>query len=149
MREPTIQDCYFVEQCYEDWPMDNKGPFTLQRAIDSCLRWVARDDEHCLIHEEPKGPVGLISWRVNWPVAFIDNIAVLPLQRRKGHALHMMKELQKILSSQGIVMAEFDALPGVMSNMIFRGRFEQVSTGIGPRTGLPVIKGRVMADTEI
>ena len=145
MRDVAIEDYQFVAECYADWPIDNRGPFTLQRAIDSCRRWVARDDEFCLILEGPD-PVGLITYRIYPPT--IDNIVTHPDVRGVGHATRMMRELQAFLGPLGLDW-EFDALPGPIADKVLRGDFEKVSEGVGPKTGLPTVRGRVMADTEI
>jgi len=137
-----------------DYPLDESGPHTLERAIGSIRIWLRTDrPEQCLILEQPQ-PVGLITYRQNQTVATIDNIVVHPLHRRIGHATTMTKFLFNKMVSEGVVVAEFDALPGAYADKVLNGQFEKVSEGKrmhgrGNSTGLPLVTGRVTADTKL
>ena len=145
MRAPVMSDWRFVFECYQDWPLSSKGPVTEQRAVDMTRRWMFRDDEVCRV--EPG--VGIITYRQSFFVAKVDELVVHPDHRGKGHARAIWRALRDELVSGGVVVAEFDAIPGPVALKVMDGTFEKVSEGIGERTGLPIITGRVTADMEI
>lgn len=143
MRPPVISDYRFVYECFQDWPLGNKGPITEQKAVDFVRRWMFRDDEQCRIFVEGE-PVGLMSYRPG----VVDNIVVHPDHRGKGYSSKMMALLQTELVARGVTEMTFDAIPGVISDKIER-TFEKVSEGVGEHTGLPIITGRVTAETKL
>ncbi len=160
MRPVVMKDYKFVYEAYGaegkygdefNWPFDEKGPFTLQRAIKSIQQWLRTDNnESCLILDT----LGLITYRKNTTVVVVDNILVHPLHRGQGHGTTMAKFLFNKMISEGVVVGEFDALPGIYADKISSGQFEKVSEGKrshghGNSTGLPLITGRVTADTKL
>jgi GNAT superfamily N-acetyltransferase len=104
-----------------------------------------RSDEECRIAETDV-PVGLVNFRRKFAVAKIDAIVIHPFHQGQGLGSELMRELHKLLTSEGVVVAEFDALPGVIADMTLRGRFEAVGEALGERSGLPLVMGRVQAD---
>lgn len=145
MRPPVMSDYQFIVECFADWPLSDKGPVTIDVAVGWLRRWMFRDDETCLIWDG----VGLMTYRASpLGVVFVDNIVVHPMERGKGHSKRMMREIQESLRTKGFLGGEFDAIPGPVADKV-GPVFERVSEGVGPRTGLPVIRGRVMADTDI
>ena len=77
LRKPVIKDDQFILECYEDWPLTTKvGRITIDKVNGWIRRWIARDDEICLIGEVDGRPVGLILYRVDEEVAIVDNIIV-------------------------------------------------------------------------
>ena len=147
MRSVKISDYQFIYECYQDWPPGNLGPVTLDIAILWTRRWMNRDDEKVLVLDID-GPVGFIKWRQKWLIAKVDNIVVHPSHRGKGYATRMMKELHSKLAGEGVIVAEFDAIPGPIADMVLRGRFKKMDEKIG-ETGLPVVVGAVTWDMEI
>ena len=147
MREVTFLDHAFIHECYKQWPVTATQPPVLESNVTVWIRhWMDRDyGERCLLMETDAGPKGIITWRQNFFVAKIDNVVVHPLFQGKGFGSAMWRELQAKLESEGVVVCEFDALPGKVSNLVHEGRFEKVSEGIGEHTGLPIVSGRVKA----
>ena len=139
-------DHAFILECYADWPITSvQGPITADDVKRFIVRWMNhRGGERCLIDEH-----GLITWRQNLFVAVVDNIVVHPESRGAGKARRMWQLLQETLVNDGVVVAEFKAIPGPIADKVMRGDFEKVSEGIGEKSGLPIITGRVTADMEI
>jgi len=148
LRAPTMLDHAFILECYEQWPVtETQGPITPYEVKLWIDRWMNRTDEVCLIAEIP-AKVGLVTWRQNLFVAVIDNIVIHPGVQGRGYGKRLMVALQERLVGAGVVVAEFDAIPGRVADMVVAGRFERLGEGIG-KSGLPIVKGRVMAGTEI
>ncbi len=150
LRKPRIEDYTFVYECYQDWPLTEKGPVTLQKAIDWTRRWIHRTDEICLV-AELGGPVGLIMYqRGSFPLdeaCVIHNIVVHPKHRRKGYANRIEKVLKERLVSEGVKCAWFNALPGPIARQTEKGKFRKVGEIMG-ETGRLVV-GEVTPDMEL
>jgi len=154
LRPPVISDYQFIFELYQDWPITDRGPVTIDRAIAFTRRWIARDDEVCQIAEEGE-PVGLISYRKGGDfgvvdltgMVVVDNIIVHPSHRGLGHSTAIARELREKLVSEGITLAEFDALEGPISAQIERGRYELLGEVQG-QTGV-LVRGRLTVDMEI
>ena len=147
MRPVRISDYQFIYECYQDWPLGPLGPVTLDTAVRWARRWSNRDDEKVLVLDVD-GPVGLIKWRQNWILAKVDNIIVHPNHRGKGHSKTMIQELHSKLTKEGVMVAEFDALPGPISDMTLKGRFKKTDEKTG-ETGLPLVVGTMTWDMSL
>jgi len=145
----TREDIGFVVQCYEDWPDTDRGPVLDYDARSWIKMWNRGNVESCLIGEENGNPVGLVTFLQNLFVAVVYEIVVHPSHRGMGNAKRMWVELQDILRTEGVVVCEFDALPGAITDKVLKGDFEKVGEGVGLHTGLPTVRGRVFADTPI
>lgn len=150
LREPKFSDCEFVAECYQDWPESERG-----RVFPVDVRdWIKRfrktsTIEQGLIGEVDGEPVGFVMFGQKFFGAKIYEIVVHPEHRGKKYASAMWRALKDKLVSEGVVVAEFDALPGLMSDLTLNGRFEKIGEGVGVHTGLPLVKGRVLAEQEI
>ena len=148
LREPTFDDCAFIADCYRDWPRSIRGrvfPVDVRNWIN---RYRTQPEEIGLVGVEAV-PVGFVLYGTFLVTAAIHDIVVHPDLRGAGHAKAMWKTLQRKLAQEGVVAAEFDALPGPIADKVSRGDFEKVSEGVGAHTGLPTIRGRVRADTAL
>lgn len=149
LREPEYEDCEFIASCYEDWPRSRKGrvfPVDVRNWIN---RFRFRADEKGLVGEVDGAPVGFVLFEQNLFVAKIYEIAVPIALRGMGHGKTMWRLLYDKMASEGVVVAEFEAIPGIIADMTLNGRFTLMGEGIGPKTGLPTVKGQVTAETEI
>ena len=151
LREARLnrEDCAFIASCYIDWPETKKGPVYEPDVRDWIRRWHERADEDGFIGEVGGFSVGVVFYTAKDDFAKIYEIAVPPAIRRMGHANAILRELQKVLVARGVMVAEFDALPGAISMKTERGDFEKIGEGIGEKTGLPLVKGRVTAGTVL
>lgn len=133
MRKPVIEDVPWIYEAYKDWPpTPQKGYPTFEKVENWVRRWIHRDDELCLV--EPG--IGLISWRQNAFVAVVDNIVVHPDHRQKGHANQMIAYLTELLFESGVLVAEFDTLPGPIRDKYGkRGRVTALDGSVVSRGG--------------
>jgi len=150
LRKPelTKADCEFIAWCYEVWPDSRKGPVfpsDVRNWIKGYDRWL----EQGLIAVSDGIPVGFILYAQNFFVAAVYEIVVAAEHQGKGYASQMWRALQDQLASEGVVVAEFEALPGVVSDLVSTGRFQKIGEGEGTHTGLPTIKARVTADMNV
>lgn len=129
LRSPVISDYTFVYECYQDWPLDSKGPVTMDRAIGFTRRWMYRTDETCLIGVDDV-PVGLVTYRRGMFTAFIDNLIVHPSKRQLGYSTDMLRALKDELVADGVVVAEFKTLPGIIREQI-GARYIDAGDGMG------------------
>lgn len=147
LRPPVMADYGFIHECYQDWPLSNKGPITVEVVAGWIRRWMARDDEICRVYESGGDLIGVITYRLDPPV--IENIVVHPSARGMGNAKRIMRKLQAELVADGYTEFEFEALPGPIADMTVRGRFRRVRDSMGKQTGLPTVIGKVTSETEI
>jgi len=148
-RPPTMLDFQFIFECYEDWPVTEALGPVLESDVKDWIRfWMNRDAETCLVWEDVV-PIGLLTYRKNMFVAVVDNIVVLPSERGIGHSTRMMSALKDKLVAEGVVVAEFEAIPGRIADKTIRGDFQRIGEGIGRRSGLPVVVGRVTDDMDV
>lgn len=153
LREPVIADWRFVFECYEDWPLTEKGPVTVDVAVAWLRRWIARSDEIAMIGVETIAlqdtAVSVITYRRDGDEIVIDNIVVHPNYRGLGYATETMRALQSEVVTDGVTRGYFECLPGPIADMVTRGRFANLGEKIGPRSGLPLVCGEVFDDTVI
>lgn len=147
-RKPRIEDYRFIYECYQDWPLGEDGPITLERAIGWTRRWIHRTDQECRIAEEGER-IGILVWREHDDSIQVENIVIHPDHRGKGFARAMWQKLFDEMTAKGVIEATFDAIPGAIAAKIEQGTFEKVSEGIGRSTGLPIVTGRVTPDMEV
>ena len=152
LRPVRMSDWQFLVEAYSDWPISDKGPMLPQKVVENLRYWLNRKGRTCLIADDPE-PVGMILFRQFFFVAVVDNLIVHPDHRGQGHARAMWESLYDRLTSEGVVAAEFDAIPGAIAAKIEegsfgRGEFEKAGEGVGPHTGLPIVRGRVVASTD-
>ncbi len=147
LRPPTMADHRFILETFKACVVSDRGPATEDSVIRNIRRWLHRTDEECLIGVD-NVPVGLVLFRRNMFVAQLDYVVTHPLHQQKGHANKMLQHLKDTLISQGVVVAEFDALPGPMAEKVMRGDYEKLSEGTGVHTGLPTIKGREIVRSD-
>ena len=143
LREPTYDDCEFIAECYRDWPLSKRGrifPVDVRNWIKNYPRY----REQGLVGEED-GAKGFLVFEKSFFVAKVHEIVVTPAERGQGYGSKMWHALYDLLSAEGVVVAEFDALPGVVTAKVENGDFEMVSTSVGEQTGLPLVTGRVKA----
>ena len=150
LREPrlTREDCRFIAECYVDWP-ESKGPVYEQEVKLWIKRYRTRDGEKGLVGEVGGLPVGFLLYASSFYVAVIYELVVHPDLRSMGHGRSMWRELKDKLTSEGVVVAEFEAIPGIVADKTTNGPFLKVSEGVGEHTGLPTVKGRVTADMKV
>ena len=123
LRKPVIKDDQFILECYEDWPPTTKvGRITIDKVSGWIRRWIARDDEICLIGEADGRPVGLILYRVEDKTAIVDNIIVHPDERKKGYHDEIAKLAWEKVSKEGVTVAKFEALKGPITDKITNGK---------------------------
>lgn len=150
LREPKFSDCEFIAECYSDWPESQRG-----RVFPVDVRnWIIRfrktaTIEQGLVGEVDGSPVGFVQFGQKFFGAKVYELVIHPDHRGKKYASTMWRLLKDKLVSEGVVACEFDALPGLMSDLTLNGRFKKVGEGVGLHTGLPLVKGQVTADMEI
>ena len=145
LRPVTMADWQFIYESYQDWPLTNQGPITQDTVVRWIRYWLHRDGETCLIAEEG-GPVGLVVYRRNWFVMTIKNLVVHPTHRGNGHSNVIAKTLFDKVAEEGVVVAEFDAMPGPIAEKVGEV-FEFVEERQG-ETGV-LRSGRVTQETEL
>ena len=145
MRRPEFSDCEFIAECYADWPDSDRG-----RVFPVDVRdWIKRFRKTSTIEQGLVNDFGFVMFGQKLFCAKVYEIVVHPNHRGQGHASEMWRALRDKLVSEGVVVCEFDALPGLVSDLTLKGRFEEIGEGVGIHTGLPIVKGRVTADMEI
>jgi len=149
LREPEYDDCELIASWYEQWPESRKGRIFPSDVRNWIVRFRYRADEKGLVGEVDGVPVGFIFYEPNLFVAKIYEIVIQKDLQGKGYGKAVWRALKDKLVKEGVVVAEFDALPGHIMNKTTRGDFIKVSEGTGPKTGLPIVTGRVTADMEV
>jgi len=159
LRPPTITktDINLVVEAYEDWPSDEPV------YPEDVRRWFGRyagrdlamiDDklvplEKGLIGEVDGQPVGFIVYQKGWFSAKVYQIVVPLRLRGNGYGSAMWRAIWALLQSEGVVVCDFDALPGPVAELVNSGRFVKTGEGVGAATGLPVMKGRATMGMDI
>ena len=149
LRDPknTKSECQFIADLYDDWPDSKRGPVYPEDVRMWIKRFEARDGEKGLVGELDGEPIGYILYEVthDGPLAQVYELLVRKDLWGQGHGSAMVQVLTDKLISEGVLAAEFDALPGAIAEKTKAGGFEYVSDGVGEDTGLPTVKGRVIA----
>ena len=149
LRDPEYSDCEFIAECYEDWPASRKGRIFPTDVRDWINRYRYRDGEKGLVAELAGERIGFILFEQNLFVSVVYEIVVIRALRGAGHGSAMLRTLKDRFVSEGVVVCEFDALPGPIADKTLAGGFRKTGEGVGTRTGLPLVKGRVTADMDI
>lgn len=141
LRKPVMADYQFVLECYADWPLtSHTGVITVDKVSQWIRRWIARDDEICLVAEDAEVPVGLILYAILPPsdpavlpaapdfvgaderVAKVYNIIVHPNHRQKGYHNQMATMTWERESKNGLDRAIFDTIPGPVRDKIVNNK---------------------------
>lgn len=125
-------DDQWIPEAYQDWPIGRKGPCTPETAKNWIRRWMYRGDEECRVLQDAE-PLGLITFRRNLMVCFVDNIVLRPQYRGHGASTKMIRLLRAELIREGIMVAEFETLPGVIRNQL-GNRYQDLGNGRGRLT---------------
>jgi len=148
LRTPNYNDCEFISECYENWVETDKGRVFPVDVRNWIKHWRKTSNiEQGLIGELDGSPVGVVIFSKAESTSTIYEIVVKRLG--VGHGKGMWLALRDRLVSEGVVVADFEALPGVIADKTLRGDFEKIGESIGSKTGLPLVKGRVTADMRI
>jgi len=137
LRKPVMADYQFVLECYADWPItSHSGVITVDKVSSWIQRWIAREDETCLVAEDAEVPVGIILYSIldpsgpevsiddpdfvgaNERVAKVHNIIVHPDHRRKGFHNQMATMTWEHEAEKGIDRAVFDAVAGPIRDKV-------------------------------
>ena len=137
LRDPEYADYKWITECYEDWPMGNEGPVTDQKAVDWLRRWLVRGDIKCRVLQDAE-PLGLITYTRDLFTCVVKNIVVRPKYRGHGASTKMIRFLRDELVADGVVVAEFDTLPGIIRNQLGT-RYQDLGGG----------RGRLVWDMEL
>ena len=150
LRNPSFEDIDFIVDCYSDWINTSRGPIYPSDVRNWIIRYKHRDDEDGIIAEEDGQKVGfmLISYK-DGKTAEVYELVVHRDLRGLGYGTKMWQHLKEHLAMEGFEAAEFDALPGTITDKIERGDFNKVGESRGQRTGLRLVRGRVTKDMEI
>lgn len=132
LRPPEMADRHWIKEAYEDWPESRRGPVTEQKAVDWIRRWTYRTDEECRVLEDIE-PLGLITFRRKFLVCYVDNIVVRPKWRGHGVSTKLIRLLRHELVREGIMVAEFETLPGVIRDQLGK-RYQDLGNGRGRLT---------------
>lgn len=150
LREPTYKDCEFIADCYYDWPDSQRGrvfPVDVRDWIKSYRK--TSNHEFGLIGETGGYPVGFVLYGQNFFAAKVYEIVVHQSYRGLGHGSAMWRALKEKMVSEGVVVASFEAIPGVVADLTVKGKFQKTGEGVGEHTGLPLVKGQVTWDMDI
>lgn len=148
IRPVQMADWRFLVEAYADWPLSDNGPITPDTVVRWIRRWTHRKGQECLIGDVDGEPVAVIIFRRAFFAAVIDNVVVHPSMRGHGHSREISRLTYNKLASEGVVAAEFEAIPGPIADLV-GSVFERVGDGVGPHTGLPVVRGRITEETEL
>lgn len=147
LREPNLtrEDVSFITRLGEDWPESKKGPIYESDVRDWIRLWQNREIENGLIAEIDGVSVGYVMYEKTHGGMLIGNIEIIVQKdlRGLGHGSEIVRLLTEKLTNEGGLVAEFEAIPGAFQEKVKTGGFEQIDEGIGKRTGLPVVIGRV------
>lgn len=147
LRPVSMSDHRFIFECNKDWPVTDRGPVTEDAVIRWIRRWMYRDGEVCLVATEDSIPVGYICYRLGFCCCKVDYLIVHPHHRGNGRSSEIVRMLRDKLVGEGVVVAEFDALPGVISQQIEGGKFIHAGTKKGFNG--PLVVGRLTQDMKI
>jgi len=147
LRPVSMHDHRFILECNEDWPVTDRGPATSDSVTRWIRRWMYRDGETCLVATENATQVGYICYRQNLVCCKVDYLLVHPFHRGKGKSSEIVRLLRDKLIKEGVVVAEFDALPGVISSQIKNGKYLHV----GEKKGFngPLVVGQLTQDMKV
>jgi GNAT superfamily N-acetyltransferase len=144
VRPANFLDIPLLMSVYSAWPVTEDNPPVYESDVrDWIHRWKNRDDESCMVMDG----IGFVVYRREGSTVKDINIGVHPEQRGKGYANRMVKELRDKLVSEGVAVAEFDAIPGPIADQIERGKYINLGEKDG-RTG-KLVRGRLTADMEV
>ena len=148
LRPADYDDCEFIADAFKQWPRTPRG-----RVFPVDVRnWVNkynRGDEVGLVGEVDGQPVGFVVYASNLFVARVGSIVVHPDHQGRGYSSAMLRLVHHRLMSEGVVVIEFEAIPGVIADKTLKGQYQKVGEGIGSQTGLPTVIGRATAETKI
>ena len=147
LRPVEMRDHEHVKDCYKLWPLTDRGPVTDDMVTRWIRRWMYRDDEECRIAEESSNKVGLITYRLGICCCVVDSLIVHKFHQGQGHSRNIVRQLAEDLMSEGVVVAEFDAMPGAVWRDIDRGKYQYVSESLG-QTG-PLMRGRLTMEMVV
>ena len=91
-----------------------------------------RTDEECRVLDDAE-PLGLITFRRQFLTCFVDNIVVRPQYRGHGVSTKMIRLLRDELVREGIMVAEFETLPGIIREQLGK-RYQDLGNGRGRLT---------------
>lgn len=115
VRDPEYTDLKWMYEAYQDWPAhDDHGAITEQLVNNWLRRWKIRGDIKCRVMDEK----GFITYRLGFGCCEVRNIVVHPKYRGQGVGLSIIRALREELMKQGVMVAEFDTLPGVIRNQL-------------------------------
>lgn len=154
LRPPTFLDHQFLCECYSDWPVTEKNPPITPYDLKLWIRrWMNRSDEIALIGVEG-APVGFIKYRrgQEFPIdmrhaVFVDNLIVHPMARQQGYANEIVRALRDLLVTDGVTVAQFNALAGPVAEQVERGKYEKLGEVAG-NTGT-LVQGRLTVDMPL
>jgi len=149
LRDPknTKTECQFIADLYDEWPDSNRGPIYPEDVKVWIKRFQTRDGEKGLVGELNGESIGYILYEVTHggQLAQVYELLVRKDLQNQGHGSAMVQVLTDKLISEGVLAAEFDALPGAIAEKTKAGGFEKIGEGVGEDTGLPIVVGRVTA----
>jgi len=147
LREPNLtrEDIGFITELCEDWPESTKGPVYESDVRDWIRLWKSGEAENGLIAEIDGISVGYVMYEKTHDGMLIGSIEIIVKKdlRGFGHGSEIVELLTEKLTDEGGLVAEFEAIRGAFQEKVKAGGFEKIGEGIGKRTGLPVVIGRV------
>lgn len=159
LRPVEIYDWPVFSLCYADWPRDDKGYYSNQRAVRDCDVAVARnrlvveplDDTsnwqitHLIYTDATPTGVGLSRAKADGRKVTVLNQAFIPSERGKGYMAELQQLLQKYaFDTLGATEAGYEILPtaaGAKSHVNNRAKYEASGTREG-RSGT-LDRGRI------
>lgn len=169
-RHPRPKDVEFIFDCFEQWPADHAGEYSIGRAINDCNRWL-RLSKHverplvaesvgeetfigCLVQDNIETPVALSRMLYSGLEVELASWVVHPEHQGNGYMSAMRRDFQaycfEVMDAAEATFSAFVTSPAVMSQLgsgkiaTDRGRVaaEQTNTGIELAKGRVTLAGR-------
>ena len=157
LRPITIFDWQTFAECYQDWPRDALGYFSLARCQGECDVAVAKNrrvtfpltpqsDWQLTLLISTDKPIGLVRAQANGLTVKVLNVVLIPSERGKGYMVELQALLQRFaFEALGAEEATYEVFQGpALAHVSGREKYEETGTREGESGTL--VSGKITRD---